>query len=96
MSENASFLSRVEAFLLRHGMPASRFGRDAVGDGSFVRNLRSGSSPRLVTVDKVDAFMRARSQAKRPDASHSVMAAGKSNKKVAPPKQSRKQKENPR
>jgi hypothetical protein len=47
------FLSRVEDFLAATGTKPSEFGRAAVGDGSFVLNLRRGRSPTLATADKV-------------------------------------------
>lgn len=57
MSQIESFSERVEAFLKRTGIAASRFGEEAVGDRSFVEDLRAGRSPRLVTADRVDAYM---------------------------------------
>lgn len=53
-----AFLAEVEAFLLRHGMAASRLGSLAVSDHRFVANLRQGRSPRLSTADTVRAWMR--------------------------------------
>jgi len=47
------FLGRVEAFLAETGTKPSEFGRAAVGDASFVLNLRRGRSPTLATADKV-------------------------------------------
>ena len=51
------FLGRVEAFLATSGAKASEFGRQTVGDPSFVVNLRRGRSPTLVTADKVIAYI---------------------------------------
>ena len=51
------FLARVEAFLAETGTKPSEFGRDAVGDGAFVLNLRRGRSPTLVTADRVLAYI---------------------------------------
>jgi len=53
MITNDDFLAEIEAFLARSGMAPTRFGADAVGDPNFVRNLRSGRSPSLKTVDRV-------------------------------------------
>lgn len=39
------------------GAKASEFGRQTVGDPSFVANLRQGRSPTLVTADKVLAYI---------------------------------------
>ena len=51
------FLERVEAFLASTGTKPSEFGLSAIGDRSFVLNLRRGRSPTLVTVDKVLAYI---------------------------------------
>ena len=51
------FLGRVETFLAQTGTKASEFGRSAVGDASFVLNLRRGRSPTLATADKVLSFI---------------------------------------
>ena len=51
------FLDRVEAFLTASGLKPSEFGRQSVGDPSFVVNLRRGRSPTLATADKVVAFI---------------------------------------
>jgi predicted transcriptional regulator len=51
------FRLRVEAFLKAFGFKPTEFGRQALGDPSFVMNLRRGRSPTLTTADKVLAFM---------------------------------------
>lgn len=51
------FLSRVEAFLAETGTKPTEFGRSAIGDASFVLNLRRGRSPTLATADKVLRFI---------------------------------------
>ena len=51
------FLARVEAFLAASGLRATDFGREAVGDPSFITHLRRGRSPSLATADKVVAFI---------------------------------------
>jgi hypothetical protein len=51
------FRKRVEAFLAAHRFKPTEFGRQAVGDPSFVLNLRRGRSPTLATADKVVSFM---------------------------------------
>ena len=50
----------VEIYLREQGVSAARFGRAAVGDPSFVFELRSGREPRPRTVTKVLAYMKAR------------------------------------
>lgn len=52
------FRERVEAFLDASGFKPSEFGRQAVGDRSFVLNLRRGRSPTLATADRVLSFIR--------------------------------------
>jgi hypothetical protein len=53
------FVAKVEAFLERHDISASSFGRDVVGDSKFVFALRDlNRSPTLDTVEKVEAYMR--------------------------------------
>ena len=59
------FRKRVEAFLEATGFKPSDFGRQAVGDPSFVLNLRRGRSPTLSTADKVLAFIAASEDAPR-------------------------------
>ena len=47
----------IEAWIARHGLSTTRFGRDALGDPGFVEALRSGRRVRLATADRVLAFM---------------------------------------
>ena len=51
------FLAEVEAFLAASRMKPTDFGREAVGDPSFITHLRRGRSPSLATADKVHAFI---------------------------------------
>lgn len=53
------FRDRIEAFLRGSGCKATELGRQAIGDPSFVLNLRRGRSPTLSTADKVLAFIAA-------------------------------------
>ena len=53
------FLARVEGFIEASGSKPSEFGRQALGDPTFVLNLRRGRSPTLATADKVMAFIAA-------------------------------------
>lgn len=50
-------LTRIERYLKAQRLPPTRFGRDAVGDPSFVFNLRDGREPRLRTVERVVAYL---------------------------------------
>lgn len=54
---STEFREQVEAFLTESGFKPTEFGRQAVGDPSFVLNLRRGRSPTLATADKVLAFI---------------------------------------
>jgi len=58
-SSAAAFLSEIEAFLARAGIRPSTFGRAAVGDPNFVRELRAGRAPSLRLVDRARAYMTA-------------------------------------
>jgi predicted transcriptional regulator len=51
------FAATVDAFLKASRMKATDFGREAVGDPSFITHLRRGRSPSLATADKVLAFI---------------------------------------
>lgn len=53
-----AFLSEIEAFLAREHVRPSTFGRAAVGDPNFVRQLREGRAPSLRLVDRTRAHMR--------------------------------------
>ena len=61
------FERQVAAFLERTRLTASEFGERAVGDGKFVGDVRRGRSPRLVTVDRVRAYMRDYDRTHGPD-----------------------------
>ena len=47
----------IETWIARHGLSATRFGRDALGDPRFVETLARGRRVRLDTADRVLAFM---------------------------------------
>ena len=51
-------LAEIEAFLLRHDMYASIFGRNATNDTALVSRLRAGRDIHLATADKIRAYMR--------------------------------------
>jgi sulfate adenylyltransferase subunit 2 len=56
-SSTTAFLAEIEAFLARERVRPSRFGRAAVGDPNFVRELREGRAPSLRLVDRTRAYM---------------------------------------
>ena len=50
-------IRKIELFLRRTGMPATKFGRLAAHDPRFVFDLRNGREPRLSTERRVEHFM---------------------------------------
>lgn len=50
-------IRNVEAFLSRHGMSATQFGRDAAQDPRLVADLRDGRAPRPPLDQRVRGFM---------------------------------------
>ncbi|HEV2747548.1 MAG TPA: hypothetical protein VGW34_09660 [Allosphingosinicella sp.] len=53
-------LPRIERYLRRSGMSAATFGREAMGDPRFVRDLRNGREPRAATAARVSAYIDSR------------------------------------
>lgn len=58
-------LDEIEAFLKKHSMFASYFGRDAINDTALVSRLRAGGTVQLETADRLRAFMRGYKPAKK-------------------------------
>jgi hypothetical protein len=52
-------LPKIQKFLRRSGMPATKFGRLAVNDPRLVLDLRNGREPRARTVARIEAFLAA-------------------------------------
>lgn len=50
-------IRKIEVFLRRTGMPATKFGRMATADPRFVLDLRNGRAPRAATAERVEHFM---------------------------------------
>lgn len=50
-------IRKIEQFLRRHDMPATKFGRLAAHDPRFVLDLRMGRTPRSVMETRVEHFM---------------------------------------
>jgi len=50
-------IRKIEVFLRRTGMPATKFGRLATRDPRFVLDLRNGRLPRATTETRVEHFM---------------------------------------
>ncbi len=55
-------LEQVESYLARTKVPPSTFGRLAVGDPRFVKDLRSGRRLRGRTQERVCAYLDSRNQ----------------------------------
>lgn len=58
MSEIETFKAAVEAFLIEHGLSASRFGTEIASDPQFVFDLREGREPRSDTRARIREAMR--------------------------------------
>jgi len=50
-------IRKIETFLRRTGMPATKFGRLATHDPRFVLDLRMGREPRTPMEQRVEHFM---------------------------------------
>ena len=50
-------IRKIESFLRRHEMAATKFGRLATHDPRFVLDLRNGRTPRDGTASRVEQFM---------------------------------------
>ena len=50
-------IRKIEVFLRRTGMPATKFGRLAARDPRFVFDLRNGRTPRSGTESRTEHFM---------------------------------------
>jgi len=58
MNTKQIFVNEIKAFLKKHKMAPSAFGRQAVNDSKLVQTLFAGRSPTTDLVDKVKDFMR--------------------------------------
>ena len=52
-----AILGKVERYLRKHGIPATKFGRLAVRDPLLVGDLRNGRELRARTLARVEAFL---------------------------------------
>ena len=55
-----TFIADIERFLAREAIDPTSFGKQALGDPSFVFDLKKGRSPSTRTIDRVRAFMQQR------------------------------------
>lgn len=63
MSYSESFLQAIETFLEETGVDPTTLGKQALGDPSFVFDLRRGRSPSAKTMDRVHEWMAAKREA---------------------------------
>jgi sulfate adenylyltransferase subunit 2 len=54
----SAFLTEIEGFLTKTNLDPSNLGKQALGDPSFVSDLRKGRSPSTRTIEKVRAWLR--------------------------------------
>lgn len=54
---DAELLATIDAFLKRHDMAPTRFGRDATGEPQLIDSIRKGRSPSLNTLQRIADFM---------------------------------------
>lgn len=57
--QTTDLLADIEAFCAARGLADSAFGAEAMGDPSFVFDLRNGREPRRKTVQKARDYMKA-------------------------------------
>lgn len=50
-------LESIEAFLKRHDMPPSTFGREATGEPQLIKSMRDGRSPSHRVLERIASFM---------------------------------------
>lgn len=58
MSAQEDLLRDIEKFIAKHRMPETVFGAKAMNDTALVAKLRKGRSVRLVTAERLRAFIR--------------------------------------
>jgi sulfate adenylyltransferase subunit 2 len=54
----SAFLTEIEGFLTKSALDPSSLGKQALGDPSFVSDLRKGRSPSTRTIEKIRAWIR--------------------------------------
>jgi 2,4-dienoyl-CoA reductase-like NADH-dependent reductase (Old Yellow Enzyme family) len=57
-----SLLKRIEAYLKRSRVSATRFGREAARDPKLVHDLRCGRTPRPTLKRRIEAFLDVREE----------------------------------
>ena len=66
MLSRSELVDLVDAHLAATGTPPAVFGKEAIGDPNFVRDLRKGREPREMTRKRVQAFIDGRQAAAQP------------------------------
>lgn len=66
----SEFLDHCQAFIVRHRMAPTTFGREAASDPAFIDTLANGRAPGLKLARQVQEFMRAY------DSAHPVLSSG--------------------
>lgn len=56
-------IDQIDAFLARHDMAPTRFGREATGEPQLIDSIRRGRSPSLKVLERVAEFMKSRDTA---------------------------------
>ena len=80
MDNSASaFLAEIEEFLAKSNLDPTALGKNALGDPSFVFDLRKGRSPSMRTIDKIRSWIAAQgtSEMPKPQSSSKMIAAHK-------------------
>ena len=54
---DTELLASIDAFVARHGMAPTRFGREATGEPQLIDSIKGGRSPSLKVWRKVADFM---------------------------------------
>lgn len=52
-------LTKIEKYMAKNEMAATKFGRDAMGDPKLVFDLREGRELRRATTQKIEDFLKA-------------------------------------
>lgn len=56
--DDKQLLEAIDAFLARHSMAPTRFGREVVGEAGFIERLRGGRSVTLKTANRIVEYMK--------------------------------------
>jgi hypothetical protein len=57
MQTSIEFLDQIEAFLEKHSIAPSTFGKTLMGDPSFVFHLREGRKPNIDTCARISRIL---------------------------------------